>query len=87
MTATTTIIPGQRIGHFEILSVDPTGKRVCVGCPCGNAHIFGVETLLNGAASCAAMPLTVEQEKARRVNRRFRWRVRALKDWRPGARS
>jgi hypothetical protein len=78
--------PGQRIHGFEVLSLDPTGKRVCIGCPCGNEHIFGVEALLAGSATCAAMPLTAQQQKARRVVR-FRWRVQALKDWRPGARS
>jgi hypothetical protein len=60
-----TIAPGQRVNGFEVLSIDPIGKRVCVGCPCGGAHLFGVEALLDGSAMCNVMPLTREQRERR----------------------
>jgi hypothetical protein len=70
MTDASTITPGQRIGAWEILSVDPSGKRAVVNCPCQNTHVFSTEALLNGTATCAAIP--------QRTGRR-----RDLRNWRP----
>ena len=38
----TAIIPGTRVNGFEVLSVNPAGKGVCVSCPCRAVHIFSV---------------------------------------------
>jgi hypothetical protein len=78
-----TITAGAKIGSWEILSVDPTGRRVCVGCPCGGVHIFGADALRNGSATCAAMPMSTTQRAALRDERDRRQRLRDQRDWRP----
>jgi hypothetical protein len=83
----TAITPGQRIRGFEILSVDPSGKRVIVGCRCGAAHIFSVEALFNGSVTCITMSLTAEQIAALRDEATHRRRRREQRDWRPGERT
>jgi hypothetical protein len=79
----TAIIPGQRIRGFEILSVDPTGKRVAVGCRCSAVHIFSVEALLSGSAICSAMSPTAEQIAALRDEATHRRRRREQRNCRP----
>jgi hypothetical protein len=69
------ITPAMRVGAWEILSVDPSGKRAVVSCPCQNTHVSSTEALLNGTATCASIP------------QRAGKRRRDLKDWRPGDRT
>ena len=76
---------GAIIRGFEVLSVDPTGKRVCVGCPCGGVHVVGLEALRGGAVVCAAAPLTPEQIAEQRTKAERQRLRRDLKSWRPGA--
>lgn len=86
------VLPGRRAGPFEVLSVDPTGRRACVSCPCGGVHIFSTESLLDGSAACAAVPPTSRQRKMMRAAIRERNGLEetraALRDWKPsGGRS
>jgi hypothetical protein len=69
MTTTPTITPGQRVGNWEILSVDPSGKRVCCACVCGTVRILSVAALLDGTAtpSCGCRPLTPAQRSELRA--------------------
>ena len=82
---TDTIIPGTIIRGFEILSIDPSGKRVCVGCPCGGVHVVGLDALHGGAVVCAAVPLTLEQIAEQRTEAARQQRRRDLRNWRPQA--
>jgi hypothetical protein len=86
MTGTgTRLQPGNRIGGFEVLSVDPTGKRCCVSCQCARGvHIVGTQALLAGSVVCAALPLTPQQVRAARQEIEAAERRRELRDWRPG---
>ena len=54
MNNSTAIIPGQIIGNWEILNVEPNGKRACCSCVCGTVRVVSVDALLSGAvaASC-----------------------------------
>ena len=81
----TTIAPGTRFHGFEVLSVDPDGKRVCVKCPCRAVHIFSVEALLDGTATCVAVKPTTEQMNARRNEKAQAQHQRrgGGYDWRP----
>jgi hypothetical protein len=85
------VLPSRRAGPFEVLSVDPTGKRACVGCPCGGVHIFSTESLLDGSAACATLPLTGKQRKRMRAAIRERNELKetrtSMRDWKPGGRS
>ena len=76
---------GATIRGFEILSVDPTGKRVCVACPCGGVHVVGIEALRGGAVVCAAVPLTPREVALQRGEADRRKLRHELKRWRPGA--
>lgn len=84
-----TIIPGQWLHKFQVLSVDPTGKRACVSCACGSVHVFSAEALLSGTAMCSAVPLTSVQREAMRdeIEADERRRRLDLKNWRPEGRS
>jgi hypothetical protein len=83
LAMTNDITPGTTIRGFQILSVDPTGKRVCVGCPCGSPHIVGIEALRGGAVVCAAAPLSPEQVAQQRTEASQQRVRRTMKDWRP----
>lgn len=76
------ITPGAKVGSFEVLSVDPTGKRLCVGCRCGGVHIVGAEAWRSGSVLCSAVPLTAEQVDALRSETEHQQRRRE-RDWRP----
>jgi hypothetical protein len=49
------ITVGARVGPFQVLSADPSGKRIAVACQCGASHTVGVDALLTGAATCPAV--------------------------------
>jgi hypothetical protein len=83
MTDAITIVPGTRIGAWEILSVGPIGKRACVGCPCGSTHVYSCEALLSGTAMCHAAPLTPAQRELSRDEAQADARRRRFKNWRP----
>jgi hypothetical protein len=51
----TQILPGNRLGNFQVLAVDETGKRISVSCACGHTNIVGIEALLSGTATCPAV--------------------------------
>jgi hypothetical protein len=55
---TNTVITAVKVGDFvhgvQVLSFDPTGKRVIVRCTCGNTHLYGAEALAAGAVHCPA---------------------------------
>jgi hypothetical protein len=80
-----TITPGAIIRGFEVLSVDPSGKRVCVACPCGGVHVVGTDALRGGVAVCAAVPLTPRQIAQQRGEAERQQRQHELRRWRPGA--
>lgn len=89
MTDTITITPGTRIGAWQVLSVDPLGKRaVVVGCGCRTPHIFSCEVLRDGTAMCHAAPLTAAQRELMRNEAEADKRRRRLdlKRWRPEGR-
>jgi hypothetical protein len=69
MTAGITIVPGRRVGNWEALSVDPSGKRACCSCVCGTVRILSVAALLDGTAtaSCGCRPLTPKQREELRA--------------------
>jgi hypothetical protein len=48
------IVVGRRIGNFEIVGLDATGKRVSVRCMCGSDHTIGLDALLAGLSQCPA---------------------------------
>jgi hypothetical protein len=80
------VLPGRRVGPFEILSVDPNGRRAIVGCRCGSTHIFSTESLLAGAAACAVLPPTKAQREQMRAAIREQndsKELAALRDWKP----
>jgi hypothetical protein len=79
------IAPGIRINSWEILSVDPSGRRACCECCCGAVRIIAVDALASGlaAASCGCQPIAPAQSAALRQEaeqqRRWhdlRWRCR-----------
>jgi hypothetical protein len=78
------IVVGDHIGAFTVLSVDPTGKRVAVSCPCGAVHLFGADALRSGAAVCTAVPLTIAQRKAIALEMAARTHEREWRRWKPG---
>ena len=44
-----TITPGTTIHGFQILSIDPTGRRLCIDCPsCKGVHIVAAAALCAG---------------------------------------
>jgi hypothetical protein len=51
MNNSTAIIPGQIIGNWEILNVEPNGKRACCACSCGTVRVVAVEALVSGTAA------------------------------------
>ena len=59
--AAITIKPGDRLHDIEVLSIDATGKRCVVLCPCGNTHLYSVEALLAGQVLCPARPSKKER--------------------------
>jgi hypothetical protein len=46
------------VDGFQVLSVDPAGKRAVVSCSCGGTHVVGVEALRNGSIVCHATALS-----------------------------
>lgn len=84
-----TITPGMKLGGgaFEVLSLDPSGKRCVVGCACGGTRVFSTEALVNGTATCGAIPPTVEAVRKARIEAKQQQRARDLKNWRPGSAS
>jgi hypothetical protein len=86
MTDAITIVPGQRIGAWEIFSVDPI-KRACCGCACGGVHIFSVEALRDGTAMCSALPISRERAARMRAETVEQGQRREQRRWRPEGRS
>jgi hypothetical protein len=86
MTDAITITPGQRIGAWEILSVDPSGRRAACSCA---VRILSVAALLDGSASpsCGCQQISREQQQELRAEAEEQERRRDLKNWRPGGRS
>lgn len=82
-----TITPGSKTGFWEVLSIDPTGKRCCAGCVCGNVSIISVASLLDGTAapSCGCIT-TKHQAKTMRREAEERQRKREQTKWKPGDR-
>jgi hypothetical protein len=81
-----TIVPGMRIRNWEVMSVDPNGKRACASCVCGAVRILSVAALLDGTASpsCGCRQLSREQGDALRREAEQQERRREQKRWRPG---
>jgi hypothetical protein len=51
------IVTGQHIGHFEILALDLTGKRLLARCTCGRALPLSAEAVTQGVVtSCGCRP-------------------------------
>jgi hypothetical protein len=77
-----------RRASWEILSVDPSGKRVCCSGVCGTVRILSVAALLDGTAapSCGCRKLSGEQLDALRREAEQQERRREQKLWRPGDR-
>jgi hypothetical protein len=67
MTGVITV--GQRISNWDVLSVDPSGKRVCCSCVCKAVRILSVAALLDGTAtpSCGCRPLSPQQREELRA--------------------
>jgi hypothetical protein len=89
MTDAATITAGMRIGNWEVLSVDPTGKRACCGCVCETVRILSTAALLDGTASpsCGCQQLSRQQSEVLRQEAEKQQRRCEQKDWRPGGRS
>lgn len=50
-------IAGQRIGHFEILALDSTGKRLLARCVCSRTLPLSAEAVTQGiVTSCGCRP-------------------------------
>jgi hypothetical protein len=60
MTDAVTIVPGMKFGAWEILSVDPSGRRACCSCVCKAVRILG---LLTEEARLYFAPLTEADNK------------------------
>ena len=84
MTAARAIAPGQRVSNWEILSLDPGGKRACCSCTCGAVRILSVAALLDGTASpsCGCQQLSRGQSDALRREAEQQERRREQQDWR-----
>jgi hypothetical protein len=77
MTAIT-FVPGMRIRNWEVLSVDPTGKRITCRCRCGAIRVVALTALESGACtSCGCRPLTLAQRSELRAEQARR----ALDEW------
>jgi hypothetical protein len=85
MTTINTITPGQRIGNWEILSVDPSGRRAACSCVCKVVRLLSVDSLLDGSAvpSCGCMQLSQEQRRMLRAEADEQERQRERRNWRP----
>ena len=84
----TTITAGATVGHWLVLAIDATGRRVGCRCRCGTVREVSVEALVSGEnASCGCEPLSPSQLERLRVSREEQQRGRDLKNWRPGDRS
>jgi hypothetical protein len=77
MTGVITV--GQRISNWEVLSVDPSGKRVTCRCVCGIIRVIGLTALESGACrSCGCSPLSPQQRdelRAEQTRRSDGWRT------------
>jgi hypothetical protein len=45
------VIPSQHIGNWEILNVEPNGRRACCSCVCGSVRIIAIDALISGTAA------------------------------------
>ena len=68
MTPAPVLKPGDHINGVEVLSLDPTGKRACVVCPCGSTHLYSVEALIAGQVLCPARPNTKHKRDLDKIN-------------------
>jgi hypothetical protein len=82
MTTSITIIPGMRIGNWEVLSADPTGKRACASCVCGAVRILSVAAHGTASPSCGCRQLSREQSDALRREVELQEQRRDQKLWR-----
>lgn len=77
------IIPGQRVGHWQVISIDEAGKRATVQCRCREIRVIAIEALQDGTStSCGCSWPTAEGHRtlseARREQQRrkiFNWRL------------
>ena len=73
---------GRRFGHWQILSIDNTGKRATCCCACGQVRVVAVTDLQSGdSQSCGCAPLSKTQ-KWTIHEERMRQRAQRLHDWR-----
>jgi hypothetical protein len=80
-----TISPGARIGAWEVLNVDASGRQASCACVCKAVRIVSVAALLDGSStSCGCRQLSQNQRAALRTEAEAQKRARELKDWRPG---
>jgi hypothetical protein len=86
MTGAITVMVGQRVGNWEVLPVDPNGKRACCSCACKAVRILSVAALLDGTASpsCGCRQLSREQSDARRREAEEQEQRPEQARWRPG---
>jgi hypothetical protein len=60
-----TIAAGARARYWQILLVDPTGKRATCRCRCGEIRLVAVVDLQSGASSsCGCLLLSPVQRRA-----------------------
>ena len=85
MNFPTPIIPGQVIGNWEVLNVEPNGRRACCSCVCGNVRIVAVDALITGtvADSCGCRKVSEENLAFLRAAYDAWQRRRELQRWRP----
>jgi hypothetical protein len=75
-----TIVPGMRIGNWEVLSVDQSGKRISVRCRCDAVHVVGIDALVSGdCRSCGCRPLTPQQRSELRAEQARQLADRAVR--------
>ena len=78
----TTIIVGQHYGHWAVLSLNTTGKRIACRCVCGRVCVLGVETIEAGVStSCGCRPPTLQNRDAYREEQARQSRHRNVGDW------
>jgi hypothetical protein len=79
MSGDITIVVGQRVGAWEVLSADDSGKRLTCRCRCGEVRVVALTALENGSCrSCGCSPLSPKQRAELRGERARR----ALDEWR-----
>jgi hypothetical protein len=79
--STSALPTGKRVNHWNIISVDQTGKRVVAQCQCGAVQQIAASALhKTRCANC--QPVSAAQRKEIREDETQR-RARRERDWRP----